>query len=102
MISKIVEAGFVLVLVVLVPLLSYRTSRKLEILALSRLQLYFSAALSQWALAALGIAVVWVSSLTFAAIGIRVATMASLVLWTGVLTGASLASLGLVVCAEQR
>ncbi len=102
MISKTVEAGFVLVLVAVVPLLSYRTSRKLEILALPRLQLYFSAALSQWAIAALGIAVVWVSSLTFAAIGFRAAPMTSLIFWMAVLTGVSLASLGLVVWVEQR
>ena len=102
MIAKAIEAGFVLVLVVLVPLLSYRTSRQLEILALPRLQLYFSAALSQWVLAALGVAVVWFSSLTFSAIGFRTAPMLSMVFWMAVLAGVSIASLGLVVWFEQR
>ena len=102
MIAKIVQAGFALVLVAVVPLLSYRTSRKLEILALPRVQLYFSAALSQWALAALGIVVVWVSSLTFSAAGFRTAPMAPMVFWMAVLTGVSLGSLGLVVWFEQR
>lgn len=90
------------VLVVVVPLLSYRTSRQLEILALPRLHLYFSAALSQWLLAALGAGVVWISSLTFTAIGFRAAPIPSMVFWMAVLAGASLASLGLVVWFEHR
>jgi membrane protease YdiL (CAAX protease family) len=102
MITKIVEGGFVFVLAVVVPLLSYRTSRQLEILALPRLQLYYSAALSQWMLAALGGVVVWVSSLTFSAIGFRAAPMLAMVFWMAVLSGVSLGSLGLVVWFEQR
>src|SRR5579859_932504 len=102
MIAGIAEAGFLLVLVAVVPALSYRTSRRPEILALPRLQLYLSAAISQWFLAALGIVVVWAASMTFAAIGFHTISPPSFFFWTVVLTGVSLAALGLVVWLEQR
>src|SRR5579859_5366835 len=102
MIAGIAEAGFLLVLVAVVPALSYRTSRRPEILALPRLQLYLSAAISQWLLAALGIVVAWTASMTFAAIGFHAISPSSFFFWTAVLTGISLAALGLVVWLEQR
>src|SRR5579859_4235685 len=102
MIAGIAEAGFLLVLVAVVPALSYRTSRRPEILALPRLQLYLSAAISQWLLAALGMVVVWVASMTLAAIGFRAISPPSFFFWTGVLAGVSLAALGLVVWLERR
>jgi membrane protease YdiL (CAAX protease family) len=102
MIPKIIEAALVLVLVVIVPLLSYRTSRQLEILSVPRLQLYFSAALSQWVLAAVGVIVVWLSTLTFSGIGFRLAPIPSIAFWMAVLTGVSLTLLALVVWFERR
>jgi len=57
LIRKLVEVSFVIVLVAVVPALSYRTSRRPEILALPRLQLYLSAAMSQWVLSTLGVVV---------------------------------------------
>lgn len=102
MIAGIAEAGFLLVLVAAVPALSYRTSRRPEILALPRLQLYLSAAMSQWLLAALGVVVVWAASMTFATIGFHAVSPPSFFFWTAVLTGVSLAALGLVVWLEQR
>ena len=102
MIAGIAEAGFLFVLVVAVPALSYRTSRRPEILALPRLQLYLSSAMSQWLLAALGVVVVLASSLTFAKLGFQVVSPASFFFWTALLSGVSLAALGLVVGLEQR
>ncbi len=102
MIARIVEAGFVLVLAAVVPVLSYRTSRKLEILAIPRLQLYWSAAISQWILAALGVVVVLLTPMTFTEAGFRAITVPSFGFWIAVLTGVSLAALGLVVLFEQR
>src|SRR5579863_3128551 len=102
MISGIAQAGFLLVLVAVVPALSYRTSRRPEILALPRLQLYLSAAISQWLLAAFGVVVVWAASMTFATIGFHSVSPSSFFFWTAVLTGVSLTALGLVVWLERR
>lgn len=102
MIAGIAEAGFVFVLVAVVPALSYRTSRRPDILALPRLQLYFSAVISQWLLAALGIVVIWAGSMTLSTIGFHAILPPSFFFWTTVLTGVSLAALGLVVWLEQR
>lgn len=102
MIAGIAEAGFVFVLVAAVPALSYRTSRRPDILALPRLQLYFSAVISQWLLAALGIVVIWAGSMTLSTIGFHAVLPPSFFFWTTVLTGVSLAALGLVVWLEQR
>jgi len=100
MIAGIAEGGFLLVLVAVVPALSYRTSRRPEILALPRLQLYLSAAISQWLLAALGVVVVWAASLSFAAIGFHAVPALAFFFWTAILTCVSLAALGLVVWLE--
>lgn len=100
--SKFVEAGFVVVMVVVVPALSYKTSKRLELLALPRLNLYLSAAFSQWMLTLLGALVVLIAPFNFAAAGVRTVPGTSFLFWTGSLTGVSLAALGLVVLLEQR
>jgi len=100
--SKFVEAGFVIVLVVVVPSLSYQTSKKLELLSIPRLNLYLSAAFSQWLLTALGVLVVIATTLTFAESGVRLLSVISFLYWAAGLAGISLASLGLVVLLEHR
>jgi membrane protease YdiL (CAAX protease family) len=98
---KFVEIGFVIVLVIVVPALSYRTSQRLDLLVLPRLNLYWSAALSQWLLTSLGVLVVLITPVTFAEAGLRTVSATSFLFWTAVLAGVSLAALGLVVLLER-
>ena len=58
MVAKLVGILFVVLLVVGVPTLSFVTARRADIRLLPRLDLYLSAALSQWLLASLGVLVV--------------------------------------------
>jgi len=102
LVRNLVEAGFVMVLIAVVPVLSFRTSRQPEIFALPRLKLYLSAVVSQWILAALGIVVLVVTSEQFAAVGFRMVPFPEFLLWTAALAGVSLAALGLVVFLENR
>jgi CAAX protease family protein len=100
--STFAEAGFVIVLVFIVPSLSYKTSKKLELLAIPRLNLYLSAAFSQWLLTSLGVLLVFATALTFAEAGISAVSALPFLYWTAALSGISLASLGLVVFLEHR
>lgn len=100
--SRVLEAAFVLVLVVAVPILSFRTARRPELKLLPRTSLYFSAAMSQWLLTALGIVALWASSTTLSEAGFRWARWPTFFFWMAVLTGASLAALGLVIWLEHK
>jgi membrane protease YdiL (CAAX protease family) len=100
--SKLAEACFALILFVVIPTLSFRTSRRPELLALPRRDLYLSAAFSQWLLTVLGALVVFASRLTFADAGLNLVSPAPFLIWTLALAGVSLAALGLVVLVERR
>lgn len=58
MLSKLIAGAFVLLLVAGVPLLSLATARRTQIRHVPRLSLYFSAVISQWLLAGIGMVVV--------------------------------------------
>lgn len=100
--SKLAGCGFVIILLVVVPALSYKTSKRLELLAIPRLNLYVSAAFSQWLLTVIGVLVVLVTHLTFAEAGLRKVQSLSFLIWTSLLAGVSLAALGLVVLFERQ
>lgn len=101
MLSKVVGIFFVLLLVAGVPALSFVTARRSQIRLLPRSTLYFSAVLSQWLLAALGAAVVFLSS-SFSAIGFRAVSDTSFIRWTALLTFVALAASGLVLVLERQ
>jgi len=100
--SNLVEAAFVLILVVAVPVLSFRTARRPELKLLPRTSLYFSAAMSQWLLTALGIMVLWASSVRLSEAGFRWARWPTFFFWMAALAGASLAALGVVIWLESK
>jgi membrane protease YdiL (CAAX protease family) len=100
--SILLEAAFVLILVVAVPVLSFRTARRPEIKLLPRPSLYFSAATSQWLLTALGIAVLSASSIKLSEAGFHLVRWPTFFFWMAVLTGASLVALGLVIWLEHK
>jgi membrane protease YdiL (CAAX protease family) len=100
--STLLEAAFVLILAVVVPILSFQTSRRPEIKLLPRVRLYLSAAMSQWLLAVLGLGVVWAGSMSFGALGFRAVRAPTFLVWMAVLASAVLLALGLMVWFEGR
>jgi membrane protease YdiL (CAAX protease family) len=102
MLSKSLEIGFTLLLVVMVPALSLATTRQAEIRALPRLAIYSSAVLSEWLVTAIGGAVVMVASTKLSVAGFEVCSLAAFAGWAAGLAGLSLAGLGAVLMAERR
>jgi len=100
--STILELTLVLTLTLAVPILSFQTARRPEIKLLPRLQLYISAALSQWLLTLIGLAVVLASSLRFSDLGFRGAGWVHSLAWAAGLALAALVALGLLVWLENR
>jgi membrane protease YdiL (CAAX protease family) len=93
MFSELFGTFFVVLLVVGVPILSYRTARDPRIRQAPRLALYFSAVLSQWILAVLGIFVVLAGPMTF--------RMARFLRWFLLVALISLAAMGLSLLLEH-
>ncbi|MFB3922631.1 MAG: CPBP family intramembrane glutamic endopeptidase [Terriglobia bacterium] len=102
MLGKLVEILFAVLLVAGVPVLSFVTARRADLRLLPRLDLYLSAALSQWLLASLGVLVVVTVGPGLRAIGFGAVGFGPMVRWAVVLTVVSLAALGLVVSLERR
>jgi membrane protease YdiL (CAAX protease family) len=101
MLAKLIGGFFVLLLVAGVPALSYLTVRRAHIRVIPRPDLYLSAIVSQWFLAALGALVVLTTGPGFRATGFRAIPVAALARWTLLLTVVSLAALGLVLLLER-
>jgi membrane protease YdiL (CAAX protease family) len=99
--SELLEIFFVVLLVVAVPILSYKTARDPRLRQAPRLAIYFSALLSQWVLAALAIVVVLVTPLTFRGSGFVPIGRASLLGWAAVLVVISLAAMGASILLEK-
>jgi membrane protease YdiL (CAAX protease family) len=101
MLAKLVGILFVVLLVAGVPALSFVTARRTDLRLLPRLDLYLSAALSQWLLASLGVLVVVATGPGLRAAGFRVVAGSQIIGWTIILTLVSLTALGLVVLLER-
>ena len=102
MIPDFVRVLFVVLLVAGVPALSYSTARKPELRTLPRGALYFSAAVSQWFLAAVAVAVVLAALPGFRSVGFRGVALAPFLGWTLGLTLVTSAALALVIALERR
>lgn len=100
MVSKIINAIFVLFLLAGLPVLSIWTARSEDLTALPRKSLYLSAALSQWLLAILTFLVVLITSAGF--VEFRVIPPRLFARWTGLLLLISLAGLGMVFLLEAQ
>jgi membrane protease YdiL (CAAX protease family) len=102
MFSSAVRIGFSVFLIVGVPLLSWRSARPEQVQGIPRTALYFSAVVSQWILAAIGVVVVffaWPDGLT---LGLASVSGSVFLLWMVILVVVSVAGLGLVLLLEQR
>lgn len=92
---------FVLLLIAGVPILSYLTARDPRLRQAPRLALYFSAVLSQWVLAGLGMVVVLATTLTFRDAGLRAAAPAASFGWALLLIFIALAAMGFSLLLER-
>jgi membrane protease YdiL (CAAX protease family) len=102
MFTKLTATLFVLLLVVVVPILSSKTARRLRVRDIPRLALYLSAAISQWLLAALCLAVVLLTSRGLLLESFGVISLVELVRWVTIVTAACLGGLGAVIWLENR
>jgi membrane protease YdiL (CAAX protease family) len=101
MLSELFTTFFVVLLIVGVPILSYRTARDPRIRQAPRLALYFSAVLSQWILAVLGILVVLVGPMTIRMARFQPVGLASFLRWFLLVALISLAAMSLSILLER-
>ena len=102
MLAKSLSGLFILFLVAGVPVLSLSTARDSRLHQMPRRALYLSAAISQWALAAVGLLVFFLSSLSALSIGFRTLPPLTALLWAGGLVALSVAGIGLGLVLERR
>ena len=102
MLSTLVRIAFSLLLVVGVPLLSWRSARPEQVQGVPKTALYFSAVVSQWVLAAIGVLVILVAGPGWSTIGLTPVDASGFLKWTLALLLVSVAGLGLVLLLEQR
>lgn len=102
MLSSAVRIGFLVLLVVGVPLLSWRSARPEQVQGIPKTALYFSAVLSQWILAAAGAAVVLFAWPDWLKVGLAPVSGTAFFNWTLVLVVVSVAGLIVVLLLEQR
>lgn len=102
MLSTLVRIAFSLLLVVGVPLLSWRSARPEQVQGVPKTALYFSAVVSQWVLAAIGLVVVIVAGPAWSTIGLTPVDASGFFRWTLAVVLVSVAGLGLVLLLEQR
>jgi membrane protease YdiL (CAAX protease family) len=102
MLPRALSVLFILFLVVGVPILSLSTARDSQIRQMPRLALYISAAISQWALAGLGLLVFFLGPLSSFSIGFRTLAPGVALASAGVLVALAVAGLGLGLFLESR
>jgi membrane protease YdiL (CAAX protease family) len=102
MLSQFAKILLLFLLLVVVPLLSHTTARADRIRLVPRLSLYFSAVLSQWLLAGLGLLVAFWTSPGLLATLFRSISPRLMLLWAGALSAGVSGALGLVLVLERR
>ena len=102
MLATILSILFIIVLIVGVPVLSRSTTRDSQLHQMPRLTLYISAAISQWALALVGLLVFFFSSLSAFSVGFRTLPPITALACAGALTALSVAAIGVGLVLEWR
>ena len=102
MIEGAAQIGFLVVLVVGIPAMSWITASDPQVRTAPRPDLYFSAALSEWLFAGMGLAAVRVARLGAASLGVRSLSWMSFAVWTSLIVLASVAGLVLILALERR
>jgi membrane protease YdiL (CAAX protease family) len=85
-----------------VPVLSLSTARDSQVRQMPRLALYASAAISQWALAGLGLLIFFLSPLSASSVGFRSLAPVTVLTWAGALVALSMAGVCLGLFLELR
>ncbi|TAM84709.1 MAG: CPBP family intramembrane metalloprotease [Acidobacteria bacterium] len=101
MLSSAVRIGFSVLLIVGVPLLSWRSARPEQLQGIPKTAIYFSAVVSQWTLAGIGALVVFVAGPEWSAAGLAPAAPGFFE-WTAVLVLVSVSGLGFFLLLEHR
>lgn len=102
MYASAARIAFSAFLIVGVPLLSWRSARPEQVQGIPRPALYFSAVVSQWILAAIGVLVVLFAGPEWLEAGFAPVSASGFFKWTLVLALVSVAGLGLVLLLERR
>jgi len=102
MLAKSLSGLFILFLVAGVPVLSLSTARDNRLRQMPRRALYLSAALSQWLLAAVGLLIFFLSSLSAISVGFRTLPPLTALIWAGALVGLSVGGIGFGLFLERR
>ena len=102
MYTTLIAIVFTLVLVAVVPALSYSTARNNEIRKMPRLGLYLSAVFSQWLLTVMGLGVVCLTVPKVFVKGFAVMPFNLTLEWGAGIAVAALLALGLVIWCERR
>jgi len=102
MAARIISALFMLFLVVGVPILSLSTARDHRLRQMARLELYISAAISQWVLAVVGVVVFFLGSLSAFSIGFTTLAPAPGFISAGALVALSVAGILLSLFLERH
>ena len=102
MLSSLLRTLFSVFLIIGVPLLSWRSARVEQLQGIPRTAIYFSAVVSQWILAALGVLVVFVAGPDWLAVGLAPVGGGNFLKWVLILALVSVAGLGFVLLLEQR
>jgi len=102
MLATSLRLVFSLFLMAGVPLLSWRTARPEQVQGIPKTALYFSAIVSQWVLAGIGVLVAFVAWPDWGAVGIAPARWATLWEWVVMLVAVSVAGLLGILVLERR
>ena len=102
MLARALSVLFILFLVVGVPLLSLSSARDSQVRQMPRLALYLSAAISQWALAGLGLLIFFFSPLRAFSIGFRMLAPTLALASAGALVALAVAAICLGLFLESR
>ena len=94
MLSSVLRIAFSLLLIVGVPVLSWRSARPEQLEGIPKTALYFSAVVSQWVLAAIGALVVFVAWPDWSAVGFHAVAWSGFLKWALLLALGSVAGLG--------
>jgi membrane protease YdiL (CAAX protease family) len=102
MLATSLRLAFSLFLIFGVPLLSWRTARAEQVKGIPKTALYFSAVVSQWILAGIGVLVAFVAWPDWSAVGIAPVRWTDFWEWVVVLVAVSVAGLLVILLLEHR
>jgi len=101
MLPKLVRVIFSLFLIAGIPALSWHSARPSHLRGIPKTALYFSAVMSQWVLAAIGVVVVIVAWPNWSSAGFHRVAFSGFLYWTLLLTVVSVVGLGFFLLLEH-